>query len=417
MLNQQRAKFEHRVRALAAFGHRGSATEHERQARDYLTGQLRSMGLDPVCEPFAGSRSLGARILVHVVVAAIGAAFFWQVPAITLTLPLVALVSLWLEHSTRGAWLSRPLVRYPSANLMARIPTSSPRLRVILCGHYDTQRTGFIWSAFAYLGPLFWWVPAILKPPLLTIALLMTAQLVLASVVMLGGDNPALTRVNWAILIFYAFDAVFLAEWARGPFIQGAGDNATGVTAVLTLGEEWLREPVDGVELVLVLFGCEEGGLLGSAEWATRHREEFHEVKTVFLNLDNLGFGPPRFFRSEVPLVGLPRPYPPAMIEVAAETARQLGLEDAGPHSMPGPTDALSFLERGLQGMSIVSFGRWGFMPTYHRLLDTTEHLDFDEAWQATVFGEALLRRLVGHTFQQTEGRGVAKSGRYDERS
>jgi hypothetical protein len=395
MLDEQRGRYEERIRALAAFGHRGSATANEREAGNYLCEQLESMGLDPVREPFAGCRSLGGRILIHVVVAAIGAAFFWHWPVISITFGFFALFSLWREHSTRGAWLSRPLLRFPSANIVARFPTAAPRLRVILNGHYDTQRTGLIWLIFAYFGPLFWWVPAILKPPLLPLALVMVGQIVLGGVALFSGENHSLTTGNLLILAVYAISAVLLAQWAIGPFIQGAGDNASGVAAVLTLGEVWRRQPVEGVELVLLLLGCEEGGLLGSTEWATRHREELRELPTVFLNLDNLGFGPPRFFRSEVPLCGLPVAYPRAMVDMAAETAQELGLEDAGPHSMPGPTDALSFLTRGMQGMSIVSFGKWGFMPTYHRLLDTTAHLDFDAAWQAVVFGWALLQRLV----------------------
>ena len=411
MLDEQRGKYEERIRALAAFGHRGSATANEWQAGDYLCGQLKAMGLDPTREPFHGCRSLGGRILVHVLVAAIGAAFFWHLPVISIALAIVALASLWMENSTRGIWLSRFLVRFPSANIVARIPAVAPRLRVIVCGHYDTQRTGFIWLIFAYFGPLFWWVPAILKPPLLPIALVMLGQIVLGGVALVVGENSQLmNEANWLILSVYAVYAVFLGEWAVGRFIQGAGDNASGVAGVLTLGEVWRRQPVEGVELVLLLLGCEEGGLLGSTEWATRHREELGEVPTLFLNLDNLGFGPPRFFRSEVPLFGLPVVYPPALVDLAAETARELGLENAGPHSMPGPTDALPFLTRGMQGMSIVSFGKWGFMPTYHRLLDTTERLDFDVAWRAVGFGWALLQRLVSEKSLDAAADGAAET-------
>jgi hypothetical protein len=164
---------------------------------------------------------------------------------------------------------------------------------------------------------------------------------------------------------------------------------------VLTLCQNWQREPVSDIELRIVFTGCEEGGLLGATEWADRHRDEVCSLPTLFLNLDNLGFGPPRFFASEVPLCGWPIPYSPAMIAAAKAAAEEVGLIDPGPHSMPGPTDALAFLVRGMEGMSIVSFRKWGFMPTYHRLLDTTENLDFDAAWQAVLFGETLLRRMA----------------------
>jgi len=34
-------------------------------------------------------------------------------------------------------------------------------------------------------------------------------------------------------------------------------------------------------------------------------------------------------------------------------------------------------------------------MPWYHRTRDSTETIDFDAAWQAVVFGQALLERLM----------------------
>ena len=405
MLDEQRPKYEQRVRTLAGSGHRGSTTRQERAAADYLCEELRSIGLEPHQETFNGSSSLGGRILIHVLVAALAAAFFWRLPAISIALGSVVILSLWREHSTRGAWLSWPLVQSPSANIAARFPTKSPRLRVIVSGHYDTQRTGFIWWLFKYIGPLYWWVPTVLKPPLLVLALLVLGQMAISGVVMGGGERPLLSIANGLLLGIYAGYALFLGDWARGAFVPGAADNATGAAAVLALGEAWRDRPVAGVELVLLLPGCEEAGLLGSAAWADRHRQELRQTPTLFLNLDNLGVGPPRFLGSEVPLFGWPVAYPRAIVEAARETARQLELRDAGPHTMPGPTDGLSFLNRGLPGMTIVSFRRWGYMPWYHQPGDTSAHLDFDAAWQAVQFGWSLLDRLTNRPETPPEGR------------
>jgi hypothetical protein len=395
MLDELRSKYEERVRTLAGFGHRGSATPHEQAAADYLCGQFQAIGLEPVREAFVGCRSFGGRILVHVLVAAIGASFFWLRPETSIALALVALISFAREHATRGPWLSKPLVRFPSANLVARIPATSPRLRVIVSGHYDTQRTAFIWWLFSYIGPIYWWVPARLKPPLLTPALVMVGQIVISCLAIFIGQNQNLTIANAGILGFYAIYIIFLGDWARGPFVPGAADNASGAATVLALGEAWLRQPREGVELVLLMPGCEESGLLGAAAWANRHRQELGELPTVFLNFDNLGVGPPRFFRAETPLFGMLAPYPPAIVKAAKEVAHELGLKNAGPHTMPGPTDGLAFLKRGMQGMTIVSFRHWGYMPWYHRSRDTSSTIDFDAAWQGVRFGQALLERLV----------------------
>ena len=62
------------------FGHRGSTTDRERAAADYLCEQIRSIGLEPQRESFKGSSSYGGRILIHVIVATLGSALPMGVP-------------------------------------------------------------------------------------------------------------------------------------------------------------------------------------------------------------------------------------------------------------------------------------------------------------------------------------------------
>jgi hypothetical protein len=53
------------VRDLVRLGHRGSATQHERRAADYLCGELRELGLELVVERFPGRSSAAATYLLH----------------------------------------------------------------------------------------------------------------------------------------------------------------------------------------------------------------------------------------------------------------------------------------------------------------------------------------------------------------
>src|SRR5689334_10111187 len=110
MLEDYRSNYEQRIRALGGFGHRGSSTDRERAAADYLCGQLSSFGLNPEREAFNGSSSYGGRILIHVLLAAVGSALFWLLPVVSHGIGLVVLLSLWVENTTRGVWLSWPLV-------------------------------------------------------------------------------------------------------------------------------------------------------------------------------------------------------------------------------------------------------------------------------------------------------------------
>jgi hypothetical protein len=395
MLENRRPKFEERIRRLAGFGHRGSTTDHERAAADYLCDELAASGFRPERESFQGSSSFGGRILLHLIVAICGAAALWWMPVVSICVGLVVLCSLWAEQTTRGVWLSRPIVRSPSINISARLPVDAPRLRVIVSGHYDTQRTGVLWLLGKYVIPLLWWLPAILKPPLLLLGLVILGQVILSAVAIVTGSLPAISVANWIVLGAYAFAFALLGDWSIGKFVAGAADNATGAAAAIAVAEAWRDAPLPGVELVLLIPSCEETGMLGAAAWADRHRQELRDVPTLFLNFDNLGVGDPRFFGAEIPLFGPPAHFPPAMIEIAREAAADLGLLDPGPHTMPGPTDGIAFLVRGLRGMTIVSFRTHGYMPWYHLPGDTADHVDFVAAWQAVELGWLCMERMI----------------------
>ena len=135
--------------------------------------------------------------------------------------------------------------------------------------------------------------------------------------------------------------------------------------------------------------------MLGAAAWADRHRTEFRAVPTVFLNVDCVGMGPPRFLGWEVPVVGRPVAYPPAVLATAAAVAAEQNLVDAAPHCVPGPTDGLALLKRGLPGVTVAGFRGRGHFPNYHRMSDTAAAVDYDAGCAGVAFARALLRRFA----------------------
>jgi Iap family predicted aminopeptidase len=165
---------------------------------------------------------------------------------------------------------------------------------------------------------------------------------------------------------------------------------------VLALAEGWHKSPAaDDVELVVLLSGCEESGMLGAAAWADRHRRELRTLPATFLNIDAIGFGPPRFLGAEVPIAGLPLRTARQIVDECSEAAADLGLSDAGPHAVPGPTDGLAFLARQIPGVTITGFRSGGVMPHYHTLADTAANMDFAAARTAVAFAQAVLTRLA----------------------
>jgi hypothetical protein len=394
-------RFEKRVRALESFGHRGSASDEERQAAEAMARELRDLGLAATVEDFEadGADSLGARLLVHVATASVGLAAVGLSPLLTIGLGAASLASLIGESSTRWRGLSRILGPRRSCNVVSRVPsvTGVPRRRVVVLAHLDTQRTGAMWNpkVIGRVTRLYERVPGPMKGPTFPIVVGLALQPLLGTAWLFAPAAPPLLGIAGLIGVVDLVAAGVLLDWARGPYVPGAGDNATGVAAALELAERWLREPIDGVELVVLLTGCEETGALGAAAWLDAHRREIVETPTVFLNLDTFSCGSPRFADVEHTVAAEPMRYPADLVALCAAAARRQGLEDAGPFALPTFTDAIAFLARGVRGVSLLTFEDGLHIPHYHQMTDTSEHVDFAAGWRAVELAWDVLQALA----------------------
>jgi hypothetical protein len=410
---EARERYRKRVEALESLGDRGSGTLHEKLAADYLLDQLRTLGLSAArLEPFRGCDSHGQRLFVHAFLGVIATLLLWAAPTLALVLGFLALTSLIVESSTKRVLLSRPLMRRPSQNVVAAVPAAGrARRRVVVIGHYDTQRTGWIWAdAFqARAGPVLAKLPWLMQSPMFSVLLALALVPFVAILKLLGAGDAAVMVPAVAALVLSGAASVFLGQWGLGPFVPGANDNATGACAVISLAESWLAQPVEEVEAVFLVTGCEETGLLGATAWAKAHASDLASLPTFFVNFDSLGYGHPIFLEGEFSLAGLPYRYPRHVVQEAAAAARELALVDAGPHTLPVPSDGLAFLARSVPGVSIMAWGEIGRMPNYHQLTDTSDRMSFDVAWRCVEFADAVARRLA--RLGQTSGPSGAISG------
>lgn len=389
--------FERRVRELEAFGDRGSAGKNEHRAAQYLARELREAGIEPVEDPFYGARSLGWRLLVHVLVAALGAALLWRAPVATFVLGAAALVSMVVEQSTRAVWLSWPACRARSLNVWGRVSgAAGSRRRVLLSAHYDTQHSGWVWTISRRMARIGFRSPLLLKPPMLPVAGLMAGQIVLGVIATAMGVALWVSVLGAVLLLAYAVLTMLFLQWGMGRPIPGAADNASGVAAALAIAQDWrANPPADDVELIVLLCGCEESGMMGAAAWADAHRGELKALPTRFLNIDGIGFGPPRVLGAEVPAVGLPARANPDVLKLCLQVAQEMQLNDVGPHALPGPTDGLAFLARGMRGATIVGFKGEGILPNYHTFDDTSQNLDWPAARAGLEFARRVCRRMA----------------------
>lgn len=339
------------VEALAAMS-RGSAGPGERAGAAWLAGRLRAAGADVEVQSYRGAPTAAHHNALLCATAL--AASFARAP-VRAAVALGAIVAWELDASGRARPLRRLLPRGEGANVIARVPArGTARGTLVVVAHHDAQRSGLLWSprltqsnARRHLrrrrvGPFA--APA-------------------AAALAAAGLGSKTGRAALAAVLALQLD------WARGAAVPGASDNATGVATALELARE---APLQDIDLVVVLSGCEESGMEGFA--AALASLDLDAARTLVLGLDTLGAGTPIVLGGEGAL--LEHHYREADLRIADEGAALAGEPPPQRWRIGGWTDPLLALHRGLPTISLLSMGA-GYLPHYHHASDTPANVDW----------------------------------------
>ena len=178
---------------------------------------------------------------------------------------------------------------------------------------------------------------------------------------------------------------------AKGEIYPGAGDNASGVAAMLEVAREMVssgNRPKRSV--AFVAFDCEEMMLLGSFAFSCRPDVEHAKISAV-VNTDMLGRDLLDVVRQTIFVAGTEQ-YP-----LLRERVREFGT-NAGIRVLPvgtdlaGPrSDHAAFESRGVPCL----FFSCGTFRDYHKPSDTADKLDYDELDHSTRVIRETVRNLA----------------------
>jgi hypothetical protein len=126
----------------------------------------------------------------------------------------------------------------------------------------------------------------------------------------------------------------------------------------------------------VLLPGAQEAGALGTLAWLKRHGKELDPLRTIVLNVDEVGAGTVRYARKEGPLFA-PRQHRQlvALCAQIAEEDAERGRYEAQAVTARHPGDAHAARARGIPAITISCAPS----PHHHRPTDTPENVD-DEA-------------------------------------
>ncbi|MHB9004243.1 MAG: M28 family peptidase [Coriobacteriia bacterium] len=238
------------VRELAdRIGPRPATTDTEAQAAAYLEDVFAARGLEVERQDFECPRTYSwAYVIYHALTVAVAASVFFPVmrwPAVAIS-ALVA-VSMWMDLDTRGG-LARLMPKGPSQNIIARqVPKSrrneKPR-RIVIVAHYDSARASLAFS------------PSMVKNFNVTFGLMKACTFAVPFMLLANAlplTQPAQPYLWYATLVVAGYLLIPLIINAHRelfmPHVDGAGDNASGVAAMLAVMEAIVPVPEGGAQM------------------------------------------------------------------------------------------------------------------------------------------------------------------------
>jgi hypothetical protein len=373
---------------------RGSASEGERRAAEWLAGELReagarrarveeeprangtfwwSIGLLAGASAVTGLAARRGGGLRRVLAAAAGAA---GAALITDELP------------PGGRRFRRLLPERSCHHVLAELGPEDAERTIVVMAHHDAAHTAFFFNPAITqtIGEAAPWVfeQNDTSPPLMWPTV--TGPAAVAAGAALG--SRWLTDLG---IFLSAGTATFMAHIGAGEVVPGANDNGTGCIAQLALARALFERPPENTR-VLFLSTSEEALCEGMGLFMERHGAELPKDRTFFLCLDTVGSPHLLVLRGEGMLKL--REYPRKSLELLDSTAEELGIELFPNLRLRNATDGIFPLAGGYQCVSVASCNQWKNPSNYHWKTDTPENIDYGTMADAIRLSEATIRKL-----------------------
>lgn len=374
---------------------RGSASEGERRAAEWLAGELREAGARDVRveeEPGANGTFwwpigllAGAGALAGLA-ARRGGRFARALATVT----GAAAAALIADELPPGKRRFRRLLPNRSAHhVLAEIGPADAERTVVVMAHHDAAHTAFFFNPAITetVGENAPWVFEIndTSPPLMWPTL--AGPAVVAAGAALGSKK--LTGLG---TFLSAGSAAFMAHIGAGEVVPGANDNGTGCIAQLALARAFAESPPENTR-VLFLSTSEEALCEGMGLFMERHAPELPADRTFFLCLETVGSPNLLVLRGEGML--RLREYPAASLELLDSTADELGIEMPFRNlRLRNATDSIFPLAAGYECVSVASCNQWKNPSNYHWRTDTPDRIDYGTVADAIRLSEAVIRKL-----------------------
>lgn len=227
-------------------GPRGSATQPERDAADWLNTELTALGFAPQQQPFVSATSTVWPVIYAAGAVLLSLFFFWQPQPVgagaALVLTGVTLISFILHLRLRENPLRWITPNDDSRNVVVTVPAlAATQPPLLITANLDSPRAARNASR-----------------PLLLLTLAGMALLVVLFAIGIPNNSQALRQIA---LVPGVIALVLLLQRVmalRAKATAGANGNASGVSIALDLARRLQQQPLAGRNVILAFTGCGE---------------------------------------------------------------------------------------------------------------------------------------------------------------
>jgi acetylornithine deacetylase/succinyl-diaminopimelate desuccinylase-like protein len=367
----RRPLIERVIRELASY-ERPSASDGERRAAEWLAGELRGAGCRDVRVEEERAHGGYWWPLGLLNAGSALAAMLGRLPAALVG--GLASAAVYDDVSGGRLWFRRrALPQRATWNVIAELGDHDAPRTVVFVAHHDAAHSGLVFHpALPRLGMKL--VPRLHERANQSVPIIYGTFLGPLSLALWGLLGGRWLRRHG---MFYAVGATaVLANIGASRVVPGANDNLSAVGAVVALAHELAERPPDGVRVILLSTGSEEGFMEGMQAFGRRHFAQLDRATTEFVCLECVGS--PHLCVVEAEGMLRMRHYTESSREALARAGAEAGVELLRGLRTVAATDALIALRAGYPSCTLGGIDETKFPAEYHWESDVPDNLDWD---------------------------------------
>jgi Peptidase family M28 len=381
----RRELIERVVRELASYS-RPSASEGERRAAEWLARELRE----------AGCRS------VRVEEERAHGGYWWPLGILNALALLAsrrgrlaaalagafAAAAVWDDVGGGRLWFRRHMLPHrPAWNVVAEAGDPDAARTAVFVSHHDAAHSGLVFHpALPRL--------AMKHAPRLHARADQSPQIVyglfLGPVLFALWGLTGLRRLKGVGTFFTVGAAAAMADIGARPVVPGANDNLSSVAVLVALAHSLRERSLEGVRVILLSTGAEEGFMEGMQAFGRRHFDSLPRATTEFVCLECVGSPQLCVVEGEGMLVM--RYYDERSREALAAAAAAAGIELRRGLRTGAATDGLISMRAGYPTCTLGGVDETKFPANYHWPTDTPDNVSWESIEGAVAVCEAYLR-------------------------